>query len=64
MKKPLILVGASVRAAAHSAVRAGFQPVAIDLFGDLDLPPGCPWTAMGKYPQGALPAFSQQRRAM
>ena len=34
---PLILVGASVRAAARSARRAGFAPWAIDLFGDVDL---------------------------
>jgi uncharacterized protein len=36
-QEPLILVGASVRAAAQSAIRAGFQPWCIDQFGDLDL---------------------------
>lgn len=35
--EPLILVGSSVRAAAQSAVRAGFSPRCIDQFGDRDL---------------------------
>lgn len=34
---PLLIVGASARAAAASALRAGRQPVAIDLFADRDL---------------------------
>ena len=34
--RPLILIGASVRAATQSAVRAGFRVTAIDLFGDVD----------------------------
>ena len=37
MNSPLLIVGASVRAAAESASRAGFQPFAIDLFNDVDL---------------------------
>ena len=36
----LLIVGASVRAAAASAHRAGYRPVAIDMFGDADLLPG------------------------
>jgi uncharacterized protein len=36
-RKPLILVGSSVRAAAQFAVRAGFRPWCIDQFGDEDL---------------------------
>jgi len=35
---PLLIVGASVRAAAQSAVRLGLVPVCGDLFGDADLP--------------------------
>lgn len=35
--EPIILVGSSVRAAAQSAVRAGFSPWCIDQFGDRDL---------------------------
>lgn len=36
-RQPLIIVGASVRAAAQSAVRAGFAPWCIDQFADQDL---------------------------
>jgi len=37
-KKPILLiVGASVRAAAQSAIRAGYQPWCADLFADTDL---------------------------
>ena len=35
--EPLIIVGSSARAAAQSAVRAGFSPWCIDQFGDRDL---------------------------
>ena len=35
--KPLIIVGASTRAAAQSAVRCGYAPWCIDQFGDSDL---------------------------
>jgi len=35
--KPLLIVGASARAAAASAVRAGFEPWCADLFVDADL---------------------------
>lgn len=35
--KPLIIVGASTRAAAQSAVRSGFEPWCVDQFGDADL---------------------------
>lgn len=34
---PLLIVGASARAAAESAVLAGFEPLAVDLFADRDL---------------------------
>jgi len=37
MSQPLLIVGASVRAAASSAIRAGFTPYGIDLFADIDL---------------------------
>ncbi len=37
MREPLIIVGGSVRAAAMSAVRAGFDPIAIDRYADADL---------------------------
>lgn len=37
MTADLLLVGLSARALAESAIRAGFRPATIDLFGDLDL---------------------------
>jgi predicted ATP-grasp superfamily ATP-dependent carboligase len=41
-KQPLIIIGASARAAAFSALRAGLQPRCVDLFADLDLQARCP----------------------
>jgi predicted ATP-grasp superfamily ATP-dependent carboligase len=46
MSKRLILVGASVRACAASAVKAGFAPEAFDLFADADLRALCPTTCL------------------
>jgi uncharacterized protein len=48
----LILIGASVRAAACSAVRAGLRPWAADLFADTDLQALCPTQAISpdQYP--------------
>ncbi len=34
---PLLILGASARAAASSAARAGFDPTGVDLFADRDL---------------------------
>ncbi|QDV34147.1 ATP-grasp domain-containing protein [Tautonia plasticadhaerens] len=42
MSAPLLILGASVRALASSALRAGFDPVAVDLFADDDLAASCP----------------------
>ena len=36
MRKPLLIVGASARAAAQCAIRAGFDPFCVDLFADVD----------------------------
>ncbi len=38
----ILLAGASVRAAAGSALRAGLKPWCVDLFGDADLVRACP----------------------
>ena len=38
----LLIIGASTRAAAFSAIRAGFSPLCADLFGDADLAARCP----------------------
>ena len=35
-RPPLVLIGASVRAAAQSARRGGYRVIGIDLFGDTD----------------------------
>lgn len=42
MPAPLLILGASVRASASSALRAGLVPVAVDLFADDDLAATCP----------------------
>ena len=51
----LILFGASTRAAAFSALRAGFRPWCADLFADADLQARCPAMRLpGTYPEGFL----------
>lgn len=54
--KPLIIVGASARAAAQSASRAGYGPWCIDLFADRDLQQVATVKriAIDQYPQGLL----------
>lgn len=49
----LVIVGASVRAAAMSAVRAGYRPIGIDLFADRDLRriAECQRIEMSDYPE-------------
>ena len=54
MKPPLAIVGASARAAAASAVRAGFSPLAADLFADVDLRQFATATRINPYPEGLL----------
>lgn len=54
MKQPLAIVGASTRSAAASAVRAGFQPIAADLFADVDLQRIATTTRIRPYPDGLL----------
>jgi predicted ATP-grasp superfamily ATP-dependent carboligase len=55
---PLIILGASARAAAQSAQRAGFSPHAIDLFGDADLRAIASVTQIQRYPAEFLPALA------
>lgn len=50
MNEPLLILGASARAAALSAARAGFAPLAIDLFADVDLAALCPVVKINDYP--------------
>jgi predicted ATP-grasp superfamily ATP-dependent carboligase len=51
-EETLIIVGASARAAAFSALRAGQRPWCLDLFADADLRARCPVTAI---PASAYP---------
>ena len=50
--RKLAIVGASVRAAAFSALRAGYEVVAADLFADADLQQACPAEHVAGYPEG------------
>lgn len=52
MPDNLLILGASARAAAFSALRAGFHPVCGDLFADADLQRVCPVTRVTSLPQG------------
>lgn len=56
MANPILIVGASGRAAAASAIRAGFQPHVIDLFADADTMRLCPTIvcAFADYPHGLI----------
>jgi uncharacterized protein len=55
-------LGASVRAAAESAKRAGFAPTAADLFADADLQACCPSVRVDRYPHD-FPAILEQTPA-
>lgn len=60
---PLNILGASARAAAQSAARSGFQPYAIDLFGDRDLQEIGPAVQIERYPTEFLTALAAAPRA-
>jgi predicted ATP-grasp superfamily ATP-dependent carboligase len=53
---PLLIAGASSRAAAFSALRARLRPWCADLFADADLRACCPVRALagGEYPEGLV----------
>jgi predicted ATP-grasp superfamily ATP-dependent carboligase len=50
--RKLAIIGASARAAAFSALRAGYEVTAADLFADADLKRGCSTTRISDYPEG------------
>jgi predicted ATP-grasp superfamily ATP-dependent carboligase len=50
--RKLAIVGASARAAVFSAVNAGYETVAADLFADADLRQACRATRVEAYPEG------------
>ncbi len=55
---PLTILGASSRAAAFSAARAGYSPYAIDSFADRDLAALCPAIRIERYPRDFLRALA------
>ena len=57
MPEQIILIGASVRAAAQSAVRGGFTPWCADLFADRDLAAIAPASRIRRYPAGLVAAL-------
>jgi hypothetical protein len=59
MGRSLTIVGASARAAAFSAARAGFEPYAIDHFADRDLAELCPAVRVERYPLLGWPQFGR-----
>ena len=58
-QETLLIVGASARAAAQSAIRAGYKVAAVDLFADVDLQAICPTWRVNDYPQGLIAAAAQ-----
>jgi predicted ATP-grasp superfamily ATP-dependent carboligase len=54
----LTILGASARAAAFSAARAGFLPCAVDSFADRDLAELCPAVRIERYPRDFLRALA------
>ncbi len=58
-QRPIVIVGASVRAAATSALRAGYAPWCADLFADADLASTCPVRVIAHYPHD-LPKLIRQ----
>jgi predicted ATP-grasp superfamily ATP-dependent carboligase len=52
----VLIVGASTRAAAHSAIRAGFSPTCADLFADADLRACARVIEVMGYPRGLVAA--------
>jgi predicted ATP-grasp superfamily ATP-dependent carboligase len=57
-EQSIVIVGASARAAAFSALRAGLSPWCADLFADADLRNRCPVCRIParEYPHGLVPA--------
>lgn len=59
MTKELLIVGVSARAAAHSALRAGWKPFAIDPFNDVDLVDRCPTLRSVRFPHDIIDLSTQ-----
>ncbi len=63
MSRRLVILGASARAAAGSARRAGFTPWSADLFADVDLQRLGTAVRVSDYPQGLIRAVATAPRA-
>ncbi len=61
MSSRLLILGASVRAAAFSALRAGMVPHCTDLFADVDLRRCADARTVDSYPEGLLAAARESR---
>lgn len=61
--RPILIVGASTRAAAQSAVRSGFEPWCLDQFADEDLRSCAHILPLGSYPDGLQAALSAGPKA-
>lgn len=59
---PLLIVGASTRAAAESAIRAGFAPICAGLFADADLRAMAEVLPVSDYPHGLIAATANVPR--
>ena len=59
MTPNLLILGASVRAAAQSACRAGYAPACADLFADVDLQACGPAIYVENYPRGLAKAAAE-----
>jgi predicted ATP-grasp superfamily ATP-dependent carboligase len=58
----VLILGASTRAAAYSAIRAGLQPICADLFADLDLRANAHVLDVADYPRGLIAAAAAAPR--
>src|SRR5262245_2654667 len=57
--RTVLILGASTRAAAQSAIRAGLAPICCDQFADADLRAIAPVLETADYPRGVIAAASQ-----
>jgi uncharacterized protein len=58
----LLIIGASTRAAAFSAKRAGYRPLCLDIFADADLQANAVVRRIENYPQGLIQALQSLPR--
>jgi predicted ATP-grasp superfamily ATP-dependent carboligase len=59
MRQNVLILGASTRAAAHSAIRAGLTPICADFFADADLRSCAQVVEVDDYPRGLIAAAAR-----